>query len=250
VTTTQAIPPVNAFAVQPVAVITDAGAYVTQGPIPEIYPGPLLPNLQGRSISEAGRAAILAEATRLGLLNGATEFTDGRMVPGGMTGHIDLTVDGQPVSLTGDPTAMIVCIQAPCDPPPGTAAAFADLFSKLQSPESWLGPELGPQTAFVPDAYALLLGPAPVPDAGIAPQAPSVWPLDALPGTFGRPVGDGSYRCGIATGEDAARLRPAFEAANQLTQWVATPTTSATFGITVRPVVGGEDPCAETFGPG
>ena len=36
--------------------------------------------------------------------------------------------------------------------------------------------------------------------------------------------------------------------ANQLTQWTASESTSATFGLTVRPVVQGEDPCAEVFG--
>ena len=58
----------------------------------------------------------------------------------------------------------------------------------------------------------------------------------------------GSQRCGIVSGADAEALRPALEEANQQTQWVQDPATSATFGITVRPIIAGEDPCAETFG--
>ena len=63
-------------------------------------------------------------------------------------------------------------------------------------------------------------------------------------------MANGTYRCGIVAGADAATLRPALEAANQLTQWVQDETTSATFGLTVRPIIAGEDPCAETFGGG
>ena len=56
------------------------------------------------------------------------------------------------------------------------------------------------------------------------------------------------YRCGIVSGTDAEALRPALEGAGQQSQWVQDPATSATFGIQVRPIVAGEDPCTETFG--
>jgi hypothetical protein len=75
------------------------------------------------------------------------------------------------------------------------------------------------------------------------------WPLEQPIALFGGPVADGSYRCGTASGADADTLRPSLQAANQLTQWVQDPTTSATFGLTVRPMVPGEDICRETFGP-
>ena len=35
-----------------------------------------------------------------------------------------------------------------------------------------------------------------------------------------------------------------------MTRWVQGPDTSATFGLIVRPIVAGEDPCREAFGPG
>ena len=63
------------------------------------------------------------------------------------------------------------------------------------------------------------------------------WPLEQPLALFGGPVADGSYRCGTVSGADADTLRPSLQAANQLTQWVQDPTTSATFGLTVRPMV-------------
>jgi hypothetical protein len=245
--TTQAIPPVNAFAVPDTADITADGRYVTVGPVDAMYPGPLLPNLRERPITDAGRQRIVDEARRLGLLGGETDFTGGGR-PGGITGHLALTVDGSRVTLIGDPTAQIQCITTPCDPPAGTPAAFADLWAKLAEPTDWLGADLGAEVAFVPNAYALLVGPAPVPEGG--PSAPVVLPVALDLSTFGVPVAGGTYRCGTVEGADAATLRPVFEVANQTTQWIQGPTMSATFGLTVRPIVADEDPCAETFGGG
>jgi hypothetical protein len=248
--TTQAIPPLDRFAIPDPVVGTPDGTYVTVGPVDAMYPGPLLPNLRQRPITDEGRRRILDEAARLGLLAGQTDFTGGG-VPGGITARLDLTVDGRRVTLTGDPEARIQCVRAPCDPPPGTPAAFADLWAKLQQPGDWLGDAVGPEAPFVPDAYALLVGPAPAlpPEAGIA-RPPVVLPVDLGLATFGVPVEDGTHRCGIVDGEEAAGLRPAFEVADQVTQWVQGPTMSATFGLAVRPIVADEDPCAETFGAG
>jgi hypothetical protein len=244
--TTQAIPPLARFAVPDTAVVTADGRYVTVGPVDAIYPGPLLPALRERAISDAGRQRILDEATRLGLLGGQTDFT-GRAIPGGQVGRLDLTVDGIRVTLTGDPQAQIQCITTPCDPPPGTPAAFAELWTRIGEPDTWLGADLGPDAPFVPKASALLVGPAPVAEAGLA-RAPVVLPVDLDLGGFGVPVAGGTQRCGIVDGGDATALRPAFEAADQLTQWIQGPTMSATFGLAVRPIVADEDPCAETFG--
>ena len=245
----QALPHANVFAVGPTAVITGDGTYVTAGAIPEIYPGPLLPPLIGRPISDAGREAILAEADRLGLLGRKTDFKGVAAMPGGVTGELTLTVDGSPRTLTGEPDSQIMCLIPPCDPIPRTPEAFGDMWRKLADPAPWLGAELGPETPFVADAYALLVGPAPDPDPALGAQIQE-WPLDEPIATFGGPVANGTLRCGTVAGDDAATLRPALEAANQLTQWVEDETTSATFGMTVRPIVAGEDPCAEVFGSG
>ncbi|MEO5966521.1 MAG: hypothetical protein ABIR11_13740 [Candidatus Limnocylindrales bacterium] len=248
-TITQAIPPIDQFAIGPAAVITGDGVYVTAGPIPAIFPGPVMPNLVGRRISDTGRARIIDEARRLGLLAGQTDFTGGAAVPGAMMARIELSVGGAPVVLTGDPNAQVQCITTPCDAPPGTPAAFAALWSTLAFPDAWLGRDLGPEGPFVAGAYALLIGAAPVPQAGLGARLMD-WPLDVPLATFGVPVASGTARCGIASGADADVIRPSLERADQLTQWVQDPTTSATFGITIRPIIAGEDPCAEAFGGG
>jgi hypothetical protein len=247
--TTQAIPPVNLFAMQPSLVINGDGVVVTPGPVPAIYPGPLLPNLVGRSVSAAGEARIVQAARDLGLLGGQADFSGSNPVMGAVSGRIELTVDSGRVTITGDPSAQIECVTTPCDPAPGTPTAFGSFWRMLLDLPSWLASELGPESTYDAPAFALLVGPAPQPDPGL-PQQPVDWPLDQPLATFGGPVANGTARCGTVSGSDADTLRPVLRAANQLSPWVQDPDTSATFGLVVRPLVTGENACAEVFGGG
>lgn len=245
--TTQAIPPANAFAVGPVVVIRSDGAYVTPGPVREIYPGPLVPPLSARTIAAAGMTGILDEARRLGLLAGPSGFSGGVTPPGAVTGRIELTVDGRLVTLTGDPGRQVNCIGPACQPAAGSAEAFATFWQELQQPAAWLADAIGPETAFAPSGYAILVGPPPAADRALGARIAD-WPLAQSLATFGSPVANGTMRCGTVTGVDADVLRPALAAADQLTQWTQDPATRAAFGLTVRPLIADEDPCAEMFG--
>ncbi len=245
--TFQALPPATRFAVGPTAVITSDGSYVTEGPADATPSGPLLPNLIGRPISDAGRQVILAEAGRLGLLGGKADFRSVAVMPGGVIGRLQLTVDGSPITLIGEPDSRLLCLAA-CDPFPGSPEAFGELWRMLADPTGWLAADLGAGAPFVADSYALLTGPAPAgPASGASVQ---VWPLATQLATFGEPVSNSSLRCGIVAGKDAETLRPALQAATQATRWVQDPGSSATFGLIVRPIVAGEDPCREVFGVG
>jgi len=242
-TTSQAIPPIQRFSVAPTSLITADGRYLVPGAIPMIYPGPLVTPLFARQLSDAGREQIVGWAKELGLLDGNTDFTGAGAGPGGVTGTIELTVDGTLAKLTGVPEAA-----TDASPAPGSPAAFTELWRRVASLPDTLPGELGPEQPYEPDGYALLVGPPPVPPQGLKGNLQD-WPLDAPLATFGRPVADGSVRCGSVFGEDAAALDHSFENANQLSQWVQDADANATFGLTVRPIVPGEDPCAEAFGP-
>ena len=240
-TTFQAIPPVNLFAVPPTATITGDGLYLVQGAVPAIFPGPLVMPLFASQVSDAGRAQILAWADELGLLSGKTDFTGEGGLMGGITGQIELTVDGGLVALRGLPDA------ASPDPKPGSPEAFGELWRRVASLPQTLPGELGPEQPYTPTAYAILVGEPPAPQDGL-PVNVMDWPLDTPLATFGGPVANNSARCGLVEGEDAATLTPALAQANQLTQWVQDPEMSATYGLTVRPIVAGENPCEEIFG--
>jgi hypothetical protein len=241
-TTSQAIPPIGAFTVGPTSLMTADGRYLVPGAIPMIYPGPLVGPIFARQVTDAGRAQIVTWAKDLGLLDGKTDFTGNAALPGGTKGTIELTVDGSLVKLTGVPD-----LPPSGGPAPGSPEAFAELWRRVASLPDTLPGELGPEQPYEPEGYGLLVGPPPAPPQGMRGNLQG-WPLAVPLATFGKPVADGSVRCGTVFGDDAAALGQSFEHANQLSQWVQDPETSATFGLTVRPIVPGEDPCAEVFG--
>jgi hypothetical protein len=248
-TVSQAIPPVARFTWLPYVLITTDGTVVRPGPVPAIFPGPLLPNLQGASLSDAGYDLIVERARALGLLEGSGDFVPAGMPLGGQTGAVELRIDGELRAITGDPTRTIECITTPCDPEPGTPEAFGTFWAELGDLGSLVGSELGQDTAYHPDGFALLIGIEPPDDSGLGRQV-ATWPLDTPIADIGIPVGNELRpRCGTVAGEDAATLEAAFAAANQLTMWVDRGGDPAdAVSIAVRPVLPGEDPCQELFG--
>ena len=243
----QAIPPESRFAWLPYALITADGVSVTQGAVPAIFPGPLVPPLFGAQLSETGYDLIVERARSLGLLDGTGDFRPPNPLPGGLTGVIELTVDGTIRELNGDPNANIECITTPCEAAPGTPEAFGSFWRELGDLRSMVGEELGTETEYHPEGYALLIGVTPQDEAGIESQVVE-WVLDTPLAEIGEPVGsDPLPTCGTVRGEDAATLEAAFSRANQLTMWVDD-SVGEPVSIAVRPLLPGDDPCIELFG--
>jgi hypothetical protein len=250
-TITQALPPETRFAwLAPIA-ITGDGVVLVPGAVDASYPGPLLPVYVGRQISTAGYARIVAEAARLGMLAGNGRFTPDDGAPGAVLGRIEIVVDGVRHELTGDPSRLIVCITTPCEPAPGTPEAFATFWGMLVALPDWLGSELGPESLYRPDGLAILVAPPVRGDEGL-PTRLAAWPLDTPLRDLGEPVGDERLpRCVTSRGDDVDRLLAAFGTADQLTNWLDPDSdpSDAVF-LLVRPLLPGEDVCAELFGIG
>lgn len=243
VTMQQALPPPGMFGWLPSVVISLDGRVLSGGAVPAIFPGPLVSPVVERQLTAAGWAKIVAAARALGLLSGASDFTGGALPPGSMTARLELVADGRVFDLVGDPNRVMVCITAPCDPQPGTPEAFGGFLGRLGDLGSWLGADIGPESIHVPAGYGIVVGPPPADDLGLV-QPPIDWPLAGGFAAFGKALADGSGgRCGSVTGADAAALRAAFNAANQLTKW-RDPTDGTFHGLVVRPLLPGDgDPC-------
>lgn len=243
ITTVQALPPGATFGWLPQLVITTDGRVLQGGVVPAIFPGPLVQPIVARQLSAVGWARIVDGARAAGLLTGASDFTGGQMPPGSAATRLEIVADGRVFSLTGDPSRSIQCIRAPCIPPPGTPEAFGGFVTAISDPAAYVGAsELGPDQPYVPDGYAVLVGP--VPDDQGVPQPPMAWPLAAGLIAFGKPLADGSDgRCGLLTGLDAAALQAPFAAARQTTTW-RDPVDGSLHGLIVRPLLPGDvDPC-------
>lgn len=243
---TQALPPRSTFGNLPLLVVTTDGRVLTEGAVAAIYPGPLVSPVMERPISPKGVAALVQAAKDAGILRQGADFTGGALPPGAAAARLQIVVDGVTYDLVGDANAALPCPPTEACPGavPGTPAAFARFWYRLLDLAGWLEPELGAEQAHVPASYAVIVGPPPGPWPGAAPV---VWPVtDPALDAFGAPVrGEPGTRCGIAAGDLAAALRPLFAGATQLTPFVATASATATHGLTVRPLLpGDEDPCA------
>jgi hypothetical protein len=241
---TQALPPRALFSNLPAVVVTTDGRVLAPGPVDEIYPGPLVARIVERSITPRGVDTLLRDARDLGLLRADGDFTGGQLPLGAAAGRLRIVVDGVTYDLVGD-TAAAPCppTEACPDPGPGTPAAFATFWARLLDLGSRLAAELGPEAEHAPAAYAVIVGPPPEPWQGAVPV---VWPLaDPALDAFGSPVrGEPGVRCGVAAGDLATALAPAFDGAHQLAPFVATAIASATHQLTVRPLLpGDDDPC-------
>lgn len=233
------VPPSVLVSRLPILLVTADGRVITQGPQIEIYPGPLLPNVQVRQLADGELDKLIAFAKEQGLLTDAAYDLHGIAdVP---TTVIRITVDGTTFTVSGyalgdagsdDATGM------PMDDATraGRAAmrAFIDHVTGLGDAAF-----TGPSTAYEADGYRVIASPF-VPGPADDWQ-PVEWPLAPL-ATAGDPVvpGDDSTRCQVLSGADLAKVLPLFENANQLTPFTSG---DAQFILGVRPLLPGETGC-------
>jgi hypothetical protein len=231
----QALAPQYIFGWLPAATVAD-GHYINgMVAIPMIYPGPLYVGLSSRAINAAGIDAIVAEAKADGLLGAKTDFSQGLM-PGAISAHIEMVVDGVTHQLTG----LLPTGPTPATVTPGTPEAFEAFWAKLSSLDTWLAADLGPSASYQPASIAVMLTKPTDAPSGMTPQV-KPWPLSSTFAGFGTAVG--SDRCGVVTGVDLAALLPAVQAGNALTRF--TDSTGAISSVNVRVLVPGETgPCA------
>jgi hypothetical protein len=83
-----------AFTEVPSLLITGDGRAITNGPVPAIYPGPLLPNLVQQTISEEGIQTLLAQADELGLLADVQYSDPSSRIADAPDTVVSITVDG------------------------------------------------------------------------------------------------------------------------------------------------------------
>jgi hypothetical protein len=240
---TQALPPQFTFNWLPLVTIDNGVALDGNVAIPAIFPGPLLIQPIARSITEAGTDAIAAEAERLGLLGGTTDFADGTILPGSKTGQIQIVIDGVTHDLIGNPGEIVTCQSGECVADPGSAQAFAVFWQEILFLDGWIADELGPSGDYQPERVAVLFV-APANGEGMQQQQ-VLWPLEETFDTVGVEFpGEAGSRCRTYAGDDLATLLPFLQDGNQLTIFHDLDDNQRS-AVTVVVVPGAESPCPD-----
>jgi len=196
-----------------------------------IFPGPALPPVQIRQLTEDGVQTILHAVAASGQFAASAEWRGAQnFVADAADTVFTLNADGRTVTVAiyGLGTVM------PGDEPPNFPAAekpvhqaLSQLLERLSTLDTWM-----PVTAwaadqawqpYAPGALRLLVRNAdadPPDSSGIANQE-LPWPTATDPATFGAATEFGDFRCGVVAGDDAAAWYEALSNANQLTRFVA-----------------------------
>jgi hypothetical protein len=196
------------------------GTVITEGPVPEIYPGSALPNLLSRRLTERGIQEVLRAAAAAGLTGPDRHFDDSTisdmpttvftLVAGGRRHVVSAYGLGAKAGSTmrRDERA--------------ARRKLATLERRLFD-LSWLPVDTrSPERPYDPSALDVYVRPyRAVADPSVdEPQV--TWPLADSLRSFGRPsTDDRGARCGTVRGAEATSVVEAARGANQLTPWMS-----------------------------
>jgi hypothetical protein len=165
--------PEMTFSRAPLLLITGDGRVISEGPVPAIYPGPLLPNLTERTITEDGIQNLLAKADELGLLADA-DYARNDQIADAPDTVVRITVDGT----TYTHSAYALGFEGETD------AGRASLFEFVSAATDLAGTvgqnELGTEAPLASDTY--LVRATPFDLATVTTEVPATvvdWPADA-----------------------------------------------------------------------
>jgi hypothetical protein len=217
------------FSSLPNLTVLGDGRVIVQGPTIMIYPGPALPNLQVRQLTESGIQAVLARIAETRLFDESHSFTAATQFIADANSTVftvnandrEVVVDVYALGLLTDPS------MTPDGIPADELAAHATLSAleaDLTGMEAWLPADAWATAAWEPyEAASLRLLVANAdnqpPDAEGLDSEPLPWPGTTPPDELGDPSSVQDFRCGVVTGDEAAAWLTALESANQLTRW-------------------------------
>jgi hypothetical protein len=217
------------------------GTLVLPGAQIELYPGPALPAIATRTMTEEGIQTTLEEA--LGSIRGVPD----EMLDMGSVGLADvpttvITIRAGDV----DRTIKVYGLSELTERPQHMSAEefqargqLQQLVTKLEGLATWLPDgSLGTETSYEGSGARLFVSEY---RKGDLPQEPITWPLQEDLDRFGDVViGSETYRCGIVEGTEWTTLREAASQANELTPWTESGTR---FSILFRPLLPDERGC-------
>lgn len=207
------------------------GRLIFEGPVPAIFPGPLMPSVQVAQLAEGDVARILELVAAAGLPDITDEVN---------TEYASSVADAPNTVVTYTDAggehrfsvyALGIGLDAPADP---RVAALQRLLEAVDAAASTV-PDVAPWPV---DALQIVaagsFGGENEPDATVAP-----WPLDASVADLGQPI-FGDLHCVALDGDNARTAAAAFAEATQQTFF---DDGSDVYRLVVRPIVPGETAC-------
>ena len=221
------------------------GTVIVTGAVPEIFPGPALPPLQARRLTEEGVQAILAKVAETGIFVADARFDGAQMMIADAADTVfTLNADDRSVEVSIYGLGALDPSSAPPDMPAREVAAHAaltglsnllfELDQRLEG-TAWADEAWHP---YQPTALRLSVRPADT-DALDGTENFVPWPIEGEdPASFGELGTLPGTRCGAITGEAAAAWIAVLSAGNQSTRFTAD---EHRYAVTPRPFLPDEE---------
>ncbi|MDP9467919.1 MAG: hypothetical protein M3P32_04165 [Chloroflexota bacterium] len=221
--------PILDFTGFPPFTLSGDGRVIVPGAQIELFPGPALPAVNVRRLTEDGIQAVLNEVARTGLFGTSIEFRGAQnCVMDASDTVFTLHADGRDVTVavyglgTVDPG---MGCQGASAAEMAAHRALQTLSERLATLEAWLPASAWAEATshpYRPSALRLVVrnADADLPDDSGIGNALLDWPDASDPTTFGDPGPFDGQRCGIVSGEAAQDWYAALSEANQLTRFV------------------------------
>lgn len=228
----------------PIIVVYADGRVITQGPQIDIYPGPLMPNLQEHTLSAAALDRLIELARDKDLLK--TIHYDFPGIADAADTVLEINLDGESYRMSAYALAEAIDLEATdgngldAATVEGRAALreFIDALTGIPA-EDFVDEE----HPFVIAGLQLYAGKAViVPNTELPGEQPAIdWPLADL-ATAGEAVDNSpiDVRCQVVEGDELATVLPLLEAANTLSTFRSE---GELYSLIVRPLLPGETGC-------
>jgi hypothetical protein len=248
------VPPQFVATQMPSFVLLGDGRVIMQGAQTLEFPGPALPPLQERTLTESGIQEVLRAIGDTNLFTSDLRL-DGAQAMVADASDTVFTLRAADLDVTVSVYALGMLTPAPDMPrPEGITAAEVEAHGVLQQLndqmlmlETWLPADAWETEGwqpYEPEAFRLYVRDVtdqPV-EPGGPPQQRLEWPTDTDPATFGEEAGfnDGT-RCGVVEGADAETWLAGLNAANQMTLWTPADAPDSRFSVIARPILPHEE---------
>jgi len=214
------------------------GRVIFNGPVPAIYPGPALPNVQVLTISPEALGDLIDKAVAAGVEDG-TDFGHPGVADAPTTEITVWTADGEQTvgaEALNEAQADDPALTAPQKQARKKLLAFTEELNKLTTE-----PASGTPQQYRPEVLAAIVQPYVEPGDGLPARPQKVeWPGPALPGESLSPtVG---LSCVAATGKQADAVLAAAKDANSATPWISG---GDAYSVRLRPLLPDETGCAD-----
>jgi hypothetical protein len=231
------VPPGYILTEMPDLALYGDGRVVVPGPIAEIYPGPLLPNLRVMRLTPAEIQKILAAADQVGLLGPDARYDATGITDLGTT--VFTTVEGGKVHRI---SAYALMKDATADDPAVEAmrAKLMTFEGKVFGLSEFLGRAVDDTEAYEPAAMRVFVSEATAADQPLPTAQTLAWPLAADPMATGEATSFPDLVCVLLGGADLTSFVEVATTANAQTVWTYG---TGRYSVRVRPLFPHESGC-------